>query len=255
LDKLVETRKERFWNSEAWQRDQWVKAEASKLPSGSRVLDAGAGASKYRPYFAHCRYETQDFCQYEGTLVEYLQPIDHVCDITRMPLPDGCLDAILCTEVFEHVTDPMAALAEFSRLLKPGGKLFLTAPLGSCLHMEPYHFFGGFTHYWYSYWLPRYRFNVDSIETQGGPGRLAVCYLQEFYRSWRTWEHTLSGYKRALSLAGRMMTKIPIHYILPWVFAKFDLHLDRKKACVGFMVAATRLADTKQNVSSARNGK
>jgi SAM-dependent methyltransferase len=242
LDKLVETKKERFWNAEAWVRDEWVKAGAVKLPPGSRVLDAGAGACKYRPFFAHCRYETQDFCQYKGALVKYLQPIDHVCDLTRMPLADGCLDAILCTEVFEHVVDPMAALAEFSRLLKPGGKLFLTAPLGSCLHMEPYHYYGGFTHYWYAHWLPRHGFIVDSIIPQGGPGRAALSYIQNFYRSWRTWEQTLRGFKRGLSLAGRMAVKIPVHYLLPWILSKFDPHLDRNQMCIGFMVAATRSA-------------
>lgn len=240
MDKLVETSKERFWNAEAWQRDQWVKAEAAKLARGSRVLDAGAGASKYRPYFAHCRYETQDFCQYEGALVKYLQPIDHVCDIVHIPLPDASLDAILCTEVFEHVVNPIAVMAEFSRLLKPGGKLFLTAPLASCLHMEPYHYYGGFTHHWYRYWLPQHGFAVESIVPQGGPGRLVVCHLHEFYRSWRTWEHTLPGIKRMLSLAGRMLVKIPVHYLLPGVLRRFDSRLDRDQMCVGFMVAATR---------------
>lgn len=240
LDKLVETKKERFWNAEAWQRDQWVKNEASQLPSGSRVLDAGAGACKYRPFFSHCRYETQDFCQYEGALVKYLQPIDHVCDITRMPMADGTFDAIVCTEVFEHVVDPMAVLAEFSRLLKPGGKLFLTAPLGSNLHMEPYHYYGGFTHYWYSHWLPKSGFAVDQIVPQGGPGRTAICYIQAFYQSWRAWEQTLRGVKKLLSLAGRMTAKIPVHYLLPWALAKFDPHLDCNQICVGYMVAATR---------------
>ena len=240
MDKLVETKSERFWNTDAWQRDQWVKSEAAKLPPGSRVLDAGAGASKYRPFFSHCRYETQDFCQYQGPLVKYLQPIDHVSDIAHIPLPDASFDAILCTEVFEHVVDPMAVLAEFARLLKPGGKLFLTAPLGSALHMEPHHYYGGFTPYWYRHWLPKNGFAVDSILPQGGPGRLAACYLQEFYRSWRTWEQTLGGVKKLISLAGRMAVKIPVHYLLPWTFAKFDPHLDCVHACVGFMVVATR---------------
>src|SRR5438093_12107329 len=116
MDKLVATRRERFWNAEAHIRDQWVKAQAALIAPGSRVPDAGAGASKYRPFFAHCRYETQDFCQYKGPLVKYLQPIDYVCDIAAVPLPEASLDAILCTEVLEHVTDPMRVLAEFSRL-------------------------------------------------------------------------------------------------------------------------------------------
>ena len=113
MDKLITTAQERFWHPEAYARDQWVKAQAASLPPGSKILDAGAGASKYRPFFAHCEYKTQDFCLYQGPLVKYLQPIDYVCEITAIPLPDQSLDAILCTEVLEHVIDPMAVLSEF----------------------------------------------------------------------------------------------------------------------------------------------
>jgi SAM-dependent methyltransferase len=243
LDKLVETSKERYWNPEAWTRDQWVKAQAARLAPGSRVLDAGAGSSKYRSFFSHCRYETQDFCQYQGELVKYLKPIDHVCDITAIPLRDGALDAILCAEVLEHVTDPMAALAEFSRLLKPGGRLLLTAPHGTLLHMEPYHYYSGFTHFWYRHWLPRHRFEIESIAPQGGPGGSTVCYLQAFYNSWRKWEGGLSGPKRLLSVTGRMLAKIPVHWVLPRLLPAFDPHLDRNQICLGFMVAAIRVSE------------
>lgn len=242
MDKPVETAKEKFWNPEAFARDQWVKAAAAQLAPGSRVLDAGAGASKYRPFFAHCRYETQDFCQYQGPLVKYLQPIDYVCDITQIPLPDGALDAVLCTEVFEHVPDPMAVLAEFSRLLKPGGRLFLTVPVVSALHMEPYHFYSGLTHYWYRHWLPRHGFTVDSLTPVGGPGRSAVVALQVFYQSWSAWERSLRPSKRLLSRAARRLAKLPVHYLLPWALPKFDAHLDRNLVCSQFLVAATRVA-------------
>jgi SAM-dependent methyltransferase len=252
MDKLVETRKERFWNPEAWQRDEWIKAEAAKFHPGSHVLDAGAGACKYRPFFSHCCYETQDFCQYKGELVKYLQPIDYVGEITRIPLPDCSLDGILCTEVFEHVVDPMAVLAEFSRLLKPGGKLLLTAPHGTILHMAPYHFYGGFTHFWYRHWLPFYGFAVDSITPQGGPGSAAAFYLNAFYSSWRAREHDLTVPMRLLSLVARMLVKIPIHYLAPWGLPQFDPYLDSNQICVGFMVAATRLKTSERpNGSSA----
>jgi len=242
MDKLVETSKEQFWHPEALARDRWVKAEAAKLPAGARVLDAGAGASKYRPYFAHCRYETQDFCRYEGPLVSYVEPIDHVCEITRIPLPEASLDAILCTEVLEHVTNPMAVLNEFSRLLKPGGKLLLTAPVLSGLHMEPYHYYSGFTHHWYRHWLPASGFVIGSIVPQGGKGRLGVYFVQAAYSSWRDWELEVRGIKRLLSLGLRMLAKLPVHYILPLLAARLGTHPDPERDATGLMVAATRRA-------------
>lgn len=241
MDKLITTSQERFWHPEAHARDQWVKAQAEKLPRGSKVLDAGAGASKYRPFFAHCAYRTQDFCLYQGALVKYLQPIDHVCDITAIPLPDQSLDAILCTEVFEHVVDPMAVLAEFHRLLKPDGKLWLTAPLLSHLHMEPYHYYGGFTHYWYRFWLPKKGFAIESITPIGGPGLSAVIFSQAFYSRWAEAERELNPLRKLFSKLLRANAKIWCHWLLPLLLPKFDRWLGNKVICSGYMVAATRL--------------
>lgn len=40
----------------------------------------------------------------------------------------GELDFVVANHVLEHVTDPIGALAEWNRLLKPGGLLFLSLP-------------------------------------------------------------------------------------------------------------------------------
>jgi SAM-dependent methyltransferase len=47
---------------------------------------------------------------------------------TAVPLRDGCADAIVCSEVLEHVVDDRAAFAEISRVLRPGGSVILTVP-------------------------------------------------------------------------------------------------------------------------------
>jgi SAM-dependent methyltransferase len=46
-----------------------------------------------------------------------------------IPLPDASLDLVLCCEVIEHMdVDPMFLLAEVNRIVKPGGRLFITTP-------------------------------------------------------------------------------------------------------------------------------
>lgn len=49
-------------------------------------------------------------------------------DVTALSFADASLDAIGCFDVLEHVPDYHRALAEFARVLRPGGDLFLTVP-------------------------------------------------------------------------------------------------------------------------------
>ena len=151
-------------------RDAWVATQAAALPSGSRVLDAGAGSCPYRKLFAHCDYKTQDFAGLQDSQLSggAYGAIDYVCDITDIPVDDASFDAVLCSEVIEHVPDPVAVIDEFARILKPGGKLMLTAPLGSGIHQEPYHYYGGFTPYWYRRVLGEKGFEEIIIKANGG---------------------------------------------------------------------------------------
>ncbi|MFJ8074136.1 class I SAM-dependent methyltransferase [Streptomyces sp. NPDC096176] len=45
-----------------------------------------------------------------------------------LPLADGCADAVLFSEVIEHLVDPDHALDELRRVLRPGGHLMLSTP-------------------------------------------------------------------------------------------------------------------------------
>jgi SAM-dependent methyltransferase len=239
---VIATAADRFWFPEPYARDEWVKAQAAKLPPGSRVLDAGAGACKYRPWFSHCQYETQDFCGYEGPVVTYDQRINYVCDVANIPLPSGSFDAVLCTEVIEHVIDPMKVVFELARLLKPGGKLLLTSPLLSHLHMEPYHYYGGFTHYWYRHWLPKAGLEILTITPLGGPGQTVAAFGRAFYSAWQAKESGLSGMAKLASRAGRAPAKLLLHFLVPWAFPKFDAWLGSDVICAGYLVEASRVA-------------
>ncbi len=164
--------------------DRWVRAQAAGLPAGSRVLDVGAGACPYRALFAHCDYRTQDLAPLKGEQLRqgrYGQ-IDYVGDATAIPAPDAEFDAILCTEVLEHLPEPIRVIHEMGRLLKPGGVLLLTAPLGSGIHQEPYHFYGGYTPFWYRRFLAEAGFETIEVEANAGFfrffGQEAIRFLQ-----------------------------------------------------------------------------
>ncbi|MDD9956772.1 MAG: class I SAM-dependent methyltransferase [Anaerolineaceae bacterium] len=49
-------------------------------------------------------------------------------DALALPLPPDCVDAIILTELLEHVRDDLAVLRECQRVLKPGGVMAITVP-------------------------------------------------------------------------------------------------------------------------------
>jgi len=61
----------------------------------------------------------------------------------------------------------LAALKEFTRLIKPDGYLLITAPFASLTHFAPYHFASGFNRYWYEKHLPDNNFIIEELVLNG----------------------------------------------------------------------------------------
>ncbi|RYZ94531.1 MAG: methyltransferase domain-containing protein, partial [Proteobacteria bacterium] len=45
-------------------------------------------------------------------------------DVYKIPFPDASFEVVTAMDLLEHVEDPARAIAEFARVLKPGGLLF-----------------------------------------------------------------------------------------------------------------------------------
>lgn len=156
-------------------RQQWVRTKLTEIQGGLRLLDAGAGEQQYKKYCSHLTYVSQDFAQYDGCGDSAgLQMgkwdnsnLDIVSDITNIPEPDASFDIILCTEVLEHLPNPVIAISEFSRLLKKGGQLLITAPFSSLTHFAPYHFYTGFNRYFYEEHLSACGLEILEIRENG----------------------------------------------------------------------------------------
>jgi SAM-dependent methyltransferase len=228
---------EQIVNFSAYAREAWIAEKAKSLPLGTKVLDVGAGECPYRKWFAHCQYKTQDLAQYQGTPTgsqverwSYGQ-IDYVCDINSIPVPEGAFDAVLCTEVLEHVPQPIETLSELSRILVRGGRLFLTAPLGSGLHQQPFHFYGGYTPYFYQRYLVDCGFEIVELRPIGG---LLKHVGQEVYRVGR-----MIAAKAPQQLS--LLTRILLLYWLPRKLARLEEAVFVEEFTVGYLVEARKV--------------
>jgi ubiquinone/menaquinone biosynthesis C-methylase UbiE len=103
------------------------------LPQGGALLDAGCGQGKsfrlLRDAFQPARMLGLDADPHslslskaeaarEGIRVDLLP-----ADCARIPLPDDSIDIVFCHQTFHHLVEQERALAEFWRVLKPGGLL------------------------------------------------------------------------------------------------------------------------------------
>jgi SAM-dependent methyltransferase len=57
-------------------------------------------------------------------------------DVRRLPFADNSFDAVTAMDVIEHIDDDKAASAEIFRVLRPGGRLFVTVPAYAFLWSE-----------------------------------------------------------------------------------------------------------------------
>jgi SAM-dependent methyltransferase len=145
--------------------ERFMRFAGKEIPKGARVLDAGAGSRPYARFFVHTRYESTDFADIFDQQSKHKH--DFLCSLEKIPRKNDTYDAIINTQVLEHVEYPEKVIKEFYRVLKPGGKLFLTAPQGWGIHGEPYHFFN-FTSYGLASLFKRAGFTILSIKPRGG---------------------------------------------------------------------------------------
>lgn len=232
-----------IYSFNGYNRDVWVARMAQTVPSGSDVLDAGAGTGLYSHLFAHCNYKTQDFCQDPSTQGKYIK-MDYVCDITDIPVSDESFDVIICTEVLEHVPEPIKAVQEFARILRPGGQLFITAPLGCGLHQVPYIFYGGYTPYWYEKFLPTYGFENLKIT----PNRnFFGMYSQESRRFMKLlFPRERETLAKVLTFPLKLLLSLWFRKIIPvscYLLDKYDFDKD-KKFTVEYFVEASKKKGT-----------
>jgi 2-polyprenyl-3-methyl-5-hydroxy-6-metoxy-1,4-benzoquinol methylase len=111
-------------------------AAALKLTEGSRLLDAGCGSGQYAIAFAERGYSVtavdlapEMIARARGHADEHDVAVEwRVGEVAQIADDDATYDAIHARVVLQFVPDVVAALKEFRRVLKPGGRLYTSVP-------------------------------------------------------------------------------------------------------------------------------
>lgn len=109
-----------------WLIDSW-------LPSNlDRLLDAGCAQGEATKVYAR-RAKYAVGIELDPEEVAAGRERDPTLELRQasceaIPFPDHSFNAVVCSDVIEHVRDEVPVLAEFRRVLAPGGFLILTTP-------------------------------------------------------------------------------------------------------------------------------
>ena len=116
-------------NISSWGHDP-IATQVIRNSSDGLVLDAGSG-------FKSTVYDNVVNLEVVG------YPSTDVLGVgEHLPFADGAFDAALSLNVLEHVRDPFRCATELARVVRPGGKVYASAPF-----LQPYH---GYPHHYYN---------------------------------------------------------------------------------------------------------
>ena len=184
------------------------------------VLDVGCGQKPYRAYIPAVNYIGLEI---DTPRSRATGQADAYFDGRLFPFPSGSFDAVLCSQVFEHVFSPAEFLLEINRVLRPGGCLVLTVPFVWDEHEQP-HDFARYSSFGLRAVLEKAGFEVEMLKKSTADVRV-LFQLINAYIFKITWTRS-----RTVNLLSMLMLMAPFNFLgilcghlLP---ATPDLYLD-----------------------------
>lgn len=116
-----------------------IKNFSKSLPNNALILDVGCGTKPYQSFFG----KSAKYIGVEAFISgrpEENKTTDVFFNGLNIPLRNNSVDAILCTQVFEHAYSAQNLIKEIYRVMKPGATGLITVPFIWGEHEAPFDF-------------------------------------------------------------------------------------------------------------------
>lgn len=162
----------------------------SQISPDALLIDLGAGPNQFAEL-------TDQFTSIIRVDFVPYQDVDVIADLgKRLPFQDHVADAVLLSNVLEHIADPDAFLSEAHRIMRPGARLAGIIPFLLGVHQRPYDF-QRFTDIGLERHLQLAGFKNIQITAIGSPSEVFQTfqrhYFQKLFDYVREEQHTLWG--------------------------------------------------------------
>lgn len=142
--------------------DDFHARHVEDLKSGWLVLDLGGNRIGKRGLFDIDKYRLEVvYTNLSTTKLPHVQ-----ADAGCLPFPDERFDAVVCSELLEHVPDPVKVVTEIHRVLRKDGQVLICAPFMNRIHGDPEDY-GRYTDSFWRRALEATGFTDVYIEKQG----------------------------------------------------------------------------------------
>ncbi len=215
----------------------FVTEISEKVPAGSTVLDAGASGCQYKPLFADTRYVACDIRQPSPQGTIFVSKLDVLSDVAHLAFRDEVFDAVILTEVLEHVLSPQAVVREAYRVLQSGGRLFLSVPFAWKEHMIPHDYFR-FTSSGLRLLLEQAGFEVLQLKHRGGYFQFIGYWLAELPE--RLFPPAQSNLERFVRLPLKAPAVVVFRVLVPFLAQYLDCFDRQRDLTLGFVCSCRK---------------
>ena len=130
------------------------------------IADIGCGSV---PYYQIYKDQVSDIiCVDRGETATGISHLDYEADLNEgIPLKSEVADTVLCTDVLEHIHNPVHLFSEMARIMKQDAKIIVTVPFLYWIHDAP-HDHQRYTRYMLERFCTKNNLSVITIEEYGG---------------------------------------------------------------------------------------